>query len=285
MNPSPPLSDTLQAKKDRLLTLLAGYGSCAVAYSGGLDSAVLAKAAHLALGERAVAITAHSPSLGAGALEEAQTVAREIGIRHETVETHELSLPDYRKNTSDRCYHCKNAMYARIEQHASALGFAVVVDGVNADDGDDSRPGTRAAVERGIPSPLAEAGLGKSELRALASFWELSIWDKPASPCLSSRIAYGEVITAERLAMVDRVEGFLRRHDFEPVRVRYHRGNIARIEVPLDALPRLIVEEFRPAVVEECLAAGFQYVSVDLEGFRSGSLNTALTAEDRARLA
>ena len=221
----PDLPPDLVFKRDRLLELLRSYGSCAVAFSGGLDSTVLAKAAQLALGDRAVAVTGQSASLAAGELDESQELARQIGIRHEIVTTDELAVPAYQANQPDRCYHCKSELFAEVERVARRLGVAVVVDGSNRDDHGEYRPGRHAAAERNVQSPLAECGLTKPEIRRLAEHWELPTWDKPATPCLSSRIAYGEPITPERLAMIDRAERFLRERGFRPLRVRYHKGD------------------------------------------------------------
>ena len=272
-----PLSAEILGKRDRLLALLQSYGSCAVAFSGGLDSTVLAKAAHAALGDRAVAVTGVSASMATGERDEAEQIARQIGIRHEFVETGELSLPAYAANRADRCYHCKSELFAQIEQAARRLDLAVLVDGNNADDLGDYRPGRKAAAERNVRSPLAECGLTKAELRQLAAAWSLPTWNKPATPCLSSRIAYGEQVTPERLAMIDRAEQFLRDRGFSPLRVRCHQGDAARIEVSLEQLPRLLDGDLRRQTVEHLKSLGFRYVALDLEGFRSGSMNAMLT--------
>jgi uncharacterized protein len=275
----PELTPEVAAKRDRLIELLTSYGSCAVAFSGGLDSTVLAKAARLALGDRAVAVTGLSAALAASELEEAKSLARQIGIRHELIETKEISLPQYQANNPDRCYHCKTELFTRIEELICRLGVAVMADGSNLDDQGDYRPGLRAAADKRVKSPLAECGLGKAEIRALAEHWGLPIWDKPAAPCLSSRIAYGETVTPERLAMIEQAEKFLRDRGFSPLRVRYHRGEVARIEVAPEAIPRLTEPFLRQELLKHFKSLGFKYVALDLEGFRSGSLNAVLTVE------
>jgi len=273
MNPS------LAEKRDRLLQLVSGYESCAVAMSAGVDSSVVAKAAALALECRAVAVTASSASLAQGELEQAQRLAEQIGIRHEVIETGELSRDGYRRNAPDRCYHCKTELYAQLEGVAQRLGVAVLVNGANFDDLSDYRPGLRAASERQIQSPLADCGITKAEVRELARHWALPVWDKPASPCLSSRIAYGEQVTAERLAMVDAAEQYLRQLDLRNVRVRYHRGDLARLEVPGDAIERTSQQSVREPLIAHLKSLGFRFVTLDLEGFRSGSLNDLIQIE------
>jgi pyridinium-3,5-biscarboxylic acid mononucleotide sulfurtransferase len=267
----------LSVKRDRLIELLRSYGSCAVAYSGGLDSTVLAKAAQLALSERAVAVTGTSPSMPADQLAEATRLARQIGIRHELVATGELAVAAYYTNDADRCYHCKNELFACVEEVAQRSNVAVIVEGSNSDDMVDYRPGLKAVQERNVKSPLAQCDLTKGEIRALAQAWGLSPWDKPASPCLSSRIAYGEQVTAERLSMIDQAEQFLRRLGFQPLRVRYHKDDVARIEVAVEQLPKFADHWLRSEVIAYLKTLGFKYVAVDLQGFRSGSMNAVLT--------
>ncbi len=263
----------IDAKHDALLSALARLESCAVAFSGGVDSAVVAKAAALALGDAAVAVTGTSASLAAGELEAAEELARLIGIRHVVVATDELASPDYLKNAPDRCYHCKTELYSQLDRLLPGLGVKAIVNGANADDLGDYRPGMQAAAEHRIHSPLAECGITKSEVRELATMWGLSVWDKPATPCLSSRIAYGEEVTPKRLEMIDQAERFLGERGLVNLRVRYHRGDLARIEVPLAELPRLCDTELRQELTAELRTLGFKFVTLDLEGFRSGSLN------------
>ncbi len=273
------LSAEVAAKRDRLLELLRGFESCAVAFSGGLDSTVLAKAAQLSLADRAVAVTGVSESLASGELDECRELARHIGIRHEVIQTEELANPEYQKNRSDRCYYCKTELFTRVEQIAERMDVAVVADGSNRDDHGEHRPGLQAAKDRRVRSPLAECGFTKAEIRALAAHWGLPAWDKLATPCLSSRIAYGEEVTPQRLAMIDQAERFLRAHGFQPLRVRYHKGDMARIEVAPETIAKFLDPEFCRQVVARLKSVGFKYVSLDLEGFRSGSMNAVLPAE------
>src|SRR3954466_7087156 len=244
------LSKTLATKRERLLELLSGYGSCAVAFSGGVDSAVVAQAAQLALGERAVAVTGTSDALAAGELEDAREMAARIGIRHIVIATEEFANQDYVANKADRCYHCKTELYSQLGRIRERLGVNVVVNGANADDLGDYRPGMQAADEHAVRSPLAECGLTKQEIRQLAAAWELPVADKPATPCLSSRVAYGLNVTPERLARIDRAEQFLRSLGFHELRVRLHADDLARIEVPIAEISKFSEPDVRRSIVE-----------------------------------
>jgi uncharacterized protein len=241
--------------------------------------AVVAKAARFALGDDATAVTGVSSSLASGELEEAARLAQLIGIRHETVATQEFSAPAYLANAGDRCYHCKTELYTRLEGLLERYPDAVIVNGANLDDRGDYRPGMTAAREHRVRSPLLECELTKADVRALAAHWQLPVWDKPASPCLSSRIAYGEEVTPERVAMIDRAEQFLRGLGLRELRVRYHKGDLARLEVPAAAIPRLAEPGLCRQIVDHLRSLGFKFVTLDLEGFRSGSLNQLVTID------
>ncbi|HEX4414226.1 MAG TPA: ATP-dependent sacrificial sulfur transferase LarE [Lacipirellulaceae bacterium] len=271
--------DNLVEKSERLLALIATYESCAVAFSGGVDSAVVAKAAQLALGERAVAVTGTSAALAVGELTDAKQLASLIGIRHVVLATEEFANPNYVANHADRCYHCKTELYSQLGDLSDRLGVQVVANGSNADDLGDYRPGLRAADEHKVRSPLAECGFTKRDVRALAATWNLPIAEKPATPCLSSRVAYGLQVTPERLAMIDEAERFLRSLGMAELRVRYHADDMARIEVPLDRLPQLCQAETRQAVVDRLTRLGFKFVTLDLAGFRSGGFTKLVPSE------
>jgi len=270
----------LEGRREALLETIRGYGRVAVAYSGGVDSVVVAKAAQVALGDAAIAVTAVSQSLAGGELEEAEALAREIGIRHRVIHTEEFDDPNYLRNNADRCYYCKSELYGRLTRMMDELEVDVLASGINADDQGDYRPGLKAAEERGVRHPLQECGIGKAGVRELAREWGLSVWDKPATPCLSSRIAYGEPVTPERVQMIDKAEKWLRAQGLRQLRVRYHKNDMARVEVPLDTLPMLATEPIRSGLVRAFREAGFKYVTLDLEGFRSGSLNAMIASEN-----
>jgi pyridinium-3,5-biscarboxylic acid mononucleotide sulfurtransferase len=269
----------LTTQRDRLLETLRGYGRVAVAFSGGVDSTVVAQAAFLALGDAAVAVTAVSDSLAQGELEEAEVLARQIGIRHRVIRTEEFADPNYVRNNPDRCYFCKSELYGRLEGLLGVLGVDAIASGANTDDAGDHRPGMRAAAERGVRHPLQESGLGKAEVRALARAWGLPTWDKPATPCLSSRVAYGEEVTPERVRMIDGAEQWLRRRGLRLLRVRYHKGDLARIEVPVEELAALAAPGVRDELVTAFRGFGFKFITLDLEGFRSGSMNAVIPLE------
>jgi uncharacterized protein len=274
------LNEPLLQKRDSLLELLSGYGRVAVAFSGGVDSAVVAYAAFQACGDQAVAVTAESPSLASGELEESQRLAERIGIRHRVIRTQEFENPDYLKNAPDRCYFCKTELYNRLESLLPELDVEVIVNGANCDDRGDYRPGLLAASEHRVRSPLIEAGITKSEVRKLALAWQLPVWDKPATPCLSSRIAYGLEVTPERIRRVDQAEQFLREEfGLRKIRIRHEANDLARIEVPVSELERFFDPETRGLIAGRLHALGFKYVTLDLDGFRSGSMNAVLSLE------
>ena len=235
----------------------------------------------MALGDRAIAVTADSPSVPRAEIAEAQDLARRIGIRHEIVSTEEFGKPDYVKNDGSRCYHCKDELYGQVGQMLPALDVQVICSGANLDDLGDYRPGLTAAAEHAVRHPLQEAGFTKADVRALAKQWGLPTWDKPASPCLSSRLAPGVTVTTERTGRVEAAELYLRGLGLRECRVRLHEGEMARIEVPLGEVANLARAGVREGIVRRFKELGFRFVTLDLEGFRSGNLNQLVDLESR----
>ena len=273
---APSTLDPVLAEKYRQLQALFQDMGCAlVAYSGGIDSTLVAKLAVDVLGDRAIAITAVSPSLLPEDLEEARIQAATLGITHEEVTTQELDNPNYASNPLNRCYFCKSELHDTLKPLALERGYPYVIDGVNGDDLQDYRPGIQAAKERGARSPLAEVGLTKAEVRQLSQSLGLPWWDKPAQPCLSSRFPYGEAITAEKLQRVGRAERYLRQLGWRNIRVR-SAGDTARIELPPDQIQEFVTTTDLPHLVTAFQDYGFLFVTLDLEGFQSGKLNRVL---------
>ena len=272
----------LDQKAERLRQILAGRGRLIVAYSGGVDSAFLAWTAHQILGDEMLAVVADSASLARTHLEDALAFAREHEIPVEVVETQELENPAYTRNDAMRCFHCKDELFTVLERYREERGFDAIAYGVNADDAGDFRPGQQAARQHGVLAPLLEAGLNKAEIRELARQAELRVWDKPASACLSSRMEYGRAVTPEALSVIERGEDALRAMGFRQFRVRHH-GEIVRIEIALEEFPRALTAEMAREFAAVFKGLGFKFVTLDLEGFRSGSMNQLLTKEELLR--
>jgi uncharacterized protein len=269
-------------KLGHLEARLKELGSLMVAYSGGVDSAFLAATAHRVLGSQMLAVLADSPSLARRDMEQAVAFARSLGMPLQVVTTEELDRPEYQRNDANRCFHCKDELFSVMSELGAKLGFAHIAYGMNADDTRDYRPGQRAAEQHEVLAPLAEAGLTKLDVRGLAKARGYPVWDRPAAPCLSSRVEYGRAVTREVLEQVERGEEGLRRLGFRELRVRHH-GELARVEIARDELPRALTMEMLDAITAALKQAGFKYVTLDCSGFRSGSMNAVLPADVLAR--
>jgi uncharacterized protein len=276
LGPEPPLEFAgLEAKQRELLAILRALDRVLVAYSGGTDSAYLAWAAHQALGDRALAITADSPSIPESHKRDAAEYARQLGFRHEFIPTFEFDNPDYVKNDADRCFHCKDELFVRMQAVAAERGFEHIVYGVNQDDLGDYRPGQSAAKIHQVKAPLVEAGLGKREIRELARVAGLPFWDRPAAACLSSRIPYGTPVTPETIQRIETGEEELKALGFRQFRVRFH-GELVRIEIARDELEKALTMQMAGRLTAIFKPLGFHYVTLDLEGYRQGAMNEVL---------
>ena len=276
-NPSAGGAETA-SRLNALEARLAQLGSLMVAYSGGVDSAFLAATAHRVLGSRMLAVLADSPSLARRDMEQACAFAHSIQMPLHIVATGELERPEYQRNDANRCFHCKDELFAVMESLGAKLGFSSIAYGMNADDTRDFRPGQRAAEQHAVLAPLAEAGLTKLEVRSLAKAAGYPLWDRPAAPCLASRVEYGRTVTREVLEQVERAEEAVRQLGFRELRVRHH-GELARVEIARAELPRALSMEMLDAITAALKQAGYQYVTLDSTGFRSGSMNAILPAD------
>lgn len=276
------MNDSLATKLERLRSIFIPMPSLMVAFSGGVDSSFVLKVAHDTIGERVIALTTTSPTMPDEDRRTAIEMAQQIGARHVVIDSNELEIPGYARNPINRCYLCKHNLFTVCEAKASELGIGQIVDGLNLDDLHDYRPGIKAAAEKSVRHPLVEAELTKAEIRELSRALGLLTWDRPASPCLSSRFPYGTEITLEGLRKVERGEQLLHSLGFRVARVRYH-GEVARLEVESSEIPTLLEPELREAVDRELKKIGFRFVTVDLKGFRSGSLNEGIATAQSPR--
>lgn len=276
-----PAPADLAQKQERLFSHLKSLGRVIVAYSGGADSAYLAWAAYRVLGDDAIAITADSASIPASHKRFAEKFAAECGFRHEYISTFEFENPDYVKNDKNRCFHCKDELFTRLDAYAAQTGYRSIVYGVNADDLGDYRPGQRAAKLHEVEAPLVKVNLNKAEIRELSRLAGLSSWDRPAAACLSSRVPYGTAVTVETIQTIEQGEEAVAALGFKQFRVRFH-GDLARIEIAKEELPRALNAEMAASLAAIFKQLGFLYVTLDLEGYRQGSLNAALSVKERA---
>lgn len=275
INTQEPLTEELKEKLLKLEEYIRTLGSLAIGFSGGVDSSFLLAVAHEVLGDRVIAVTGADASVPEREVNEAKAFCADRGIRHIICKMNPMEMEGYRNNSPDRCYFCKHGIFSEVKKIADENGISYMAEGSNIDDIGDYRPGLRAAAELSVKSPLREAGLNKSDVRLISKAMGLPTWSKPAYACLASRFVYGEEITEEKLRMIDRAEQFLIEHGFLEERVRLH-GRIARIEVPPSDIPRLASDEIRDMVYEEFRAIGFQFITLDLKGYRMGSMNATL---------